>query len=81
MSKLLCALFTGNLKLLSGAVSTDFIAERRRFEMIPYYVGLKKLAIREDALGVNICDVGPLIFSLHESCEEAVAGVAAWWRD
>ncbi|MEM2005112.1 MAG: hypothetical protein QW705_06440 [Zestosphaera sp.] len=51
MSKLLYALFTGNLKLLGGAVSTDFIAEPRRFEMIPYYVGhyvgLKKLAIRE----------------------------------
>ncbi|MEM4489241.1 MAG: hypothetical protein QXK88_10710 [Desulfurococcaceae archaeon] len=56
MSKLLYALFTGNLKLLGSVVSTDFIAEPRRFKMIPYYVGLKKLAVkgaREKAEGVD----------------------------
>ncbi len=66
------AIHSGDIKLFGRAVSSDLIAEPRRKELIPHYDELKRLALREGALGFQISGAGPSVFSIHEVEDEAV---------
>ncbi|MEM1897261.1 MAG: homoserine kinase [Ignisphaera sp.] len=72
LAKLMYALMSNDIELFGEAVSTDFIAEPYRANLIPYYYELKELALKLGALGFNISGAGPAVFSIYRSSEEAL---------
>lgn len=75
VAKLVFGLLSNNLKFIGEAVSSDFIVERERSKLIPFYWEAKKLALSEGALGFNISGAGPTMFAVCSS-EDTASNVA-----
>ncbi|MGC9201711.1 MAG: homoserine kinase [Thermoproteota archaeon] len=75
VARLVVGILNNNLKLIGEAVSSDFIVEKERSKLIPFYWEAKKLALSEGALGFNISGAGPTVFAVcsRESTANKVA--------
>lgn len=75
IAKLILGISIGDLYLFGSATSNDFIVERKRSELIPFYWKVKEIAISEGALGFNISGAGPSLFAIckNESNARKVA--------
>jgi len=71
LAKLVYGIMSDDLRLIGEAVSQDYIVEKHRAKLIPFYYELKKLAIDNGCLGFNIAGAGPSVFLIHESMEKA----------
>jgi homoserine kinase len=75
VARLIVGVLNNNLKLIGEAASSDFIVEKERSKLIPFYWEAKKLALSEGALGFNISGAGPTVFAVCSS--ESIANNVA----
>ncbi len=72
IAKLIHSLHTGDIEVLGKAISSDYIIEPHRANLIRKYWEIKKLALKLGARGFNIAGAGPSVFFIHDSYQTAL---------